>query len=72
MIRNISMGYFALGLRSHITKAGWLCFFKIDKIHYSMLDVQCSMFDVHFFSAPATIIREIAVKNRSHNQDRLM
>ena len=23
-------------------------FFKIDRIHYSMLDVQCSMFDVHF------------------------
>ena len=22
-------------------------FYKIDRIHYSMLDVQCSMFDVH-------------------------
>jgi len=25
-------------------------FFKIDRIPYSMLGVQCSMFDVHFFS----------------------
>jgi hypothetical protein len=25
------------------------CFNKIDRIHYSMLDVQCSMFDVHQF-----------------------
>ncbi len=24
-------------------------FFKIDRIHYSMLDVQCSMFDVNQF-----------------------
>jgi hypothetical protein len=24
-------------------------FNKIDRIHYSMLDVQCSMFDVHQF-----------------------
>jgi hypothetical protein len=30
---------------------GWFCFakpFLIDRIHYWMLDVQCSMFDVHF------------------------
>jgi hypothetical protein len=27
-------------------------FFKIDRIHYSMLDVQCSMFDVHFLVNP--------------------
>jgi hypothetical protein len=27
-------------------------FFKIDRIHYSMLDVQCSMFDVHFLINP--------------------
>jgi hypothetical protein len=25
---------------------------KIDRIHYSMLDVQCSMFDVHFLVNP--------------------
>jgi hypothetical protein len=27
-------------------------FFFIDRIHYSMLDVQCSMFDVHFLINP--------------------
>ena len=24
-------------------------YYKLDRIHYSMLDVQCSMFDVHQF-----------------------
>ena len=28
-------------------------FYKIDRIHYSMLDVQCSMFDVHFLVNPS-------------------
>jgi hypothetical protein len=35
-----------------ITKGGIALlslFYKIDRIHYSMLDVQCSMFDVHQF-----------------------
>ena len=27
-------------------------FYKIDRIHYSMFDVQCSMFDVHFLVSP--------------------
>jgi len=28
-------------------------YLKIDRIHYSMLDVQCSMLDVHFFNFSA-------------------
>ena len=49
----ISKSRFAPGLRSHFGGVGLLSFFKIDRltlrpstgrIHYSMLDVQCSMF----------------------------
>jgi len=39
----------ALGLRSQFCEVCSLTlFFKTDRIHYSMFDVQCSMFDVHF------------------------
>jgi len=30
----------------------YTAFFLIDRIHYSTLDVQCSMLDVHFFVDP--------------------
>jgi hypothetical protein len=52
--RIISKGSFAPGLRSLFGGVGLLnLFYKIDPIHYSMLDVQCSMFDVHFLVNPS-------------------
>jgi hypothetical protein len=51
--RRISKSRFAPGHHSHFGGVGLLSlFFKIDRIHYSMLDVQCSMFDVLFLVNP--------------------